>query len=84
MAGGDDAAPEQLVSVNVQPAAVAQQDSLQPANTAPSSEKCCQRCNETHPLRLFPVSKTSLDGRYPLCFACRSEVNDQRRPRKPR
>ena len=84
MAGGDFAVPEQLVSVNGQPAAVALQDSLQPENTAPSSEKCCQRCGESHPLRMFPVSRSSPDGRHPLCFVCRWEDRAERWPRKPR
>lgn len=53
-------------------------------NTGANGRKRCQRCNDNHLLRMFPVSKSSSDGRHPLCFVCRSEVNGQRWPRKSR
>ena len=61
----------------------AQPDSMS-VDSGASGRKRCQRCNGNHLLRMFPVSKSSPDGRHPLCFVCWAEVYAQRWPRKPR
>ena len=74
---------QQAAAADTQQATAAQQDSMQP-HAAHGSTKRCQQCNELYPLRLFPRRPSLPDGRALLCFGCNSEVNAQRRPRRPR
>ncbi len=48
------------------------------------ADKRCLGCGLDYQRRYFPLLISQPDGLHTLCWGCRSEDNERRRPRAPR